>query len=225
LGLFAVVLSFYPSHRTAEAAGPGVTVLNTPLPVTGSVNATVTGTVGAQQSGLWNVGINGVPSVNASISNASVPVSGTVSVSSLPSVNLGGSVTVGNTSANPVLTRAVDNALQPFQITGTSLEFAFNPPVGKILVMEYLMVECIFTSAQTTAGTDFRLEAFAGGGYATYLFAPTLVDNIEIILSQPIHIYADNTGGGTEVRVFNGGSIPSGASCTTSISGHLVSPL
>jgi hypothetical protein len=127
LGLFAVVLSFYPSHHSAGApAGPGVTVLNTPLPVTGSVNAAVTGTVGAQQSGAWNVGINGTPSVNAAITNSSLPVSGTVAVSTLPNV------TVGNTSANPVVTRGADNpALQPFQVTGSSLEFDFNPPVGK----------------------------------------------------------------------------------------------
>jgi hypothetical protein len=46
----------------STAAGPDVTILNVPLPVTGSVNANIT--------------------------NASVPVSGTVSVSSLPSVHV-----------------------------------------------------------------------------------------------------------------------------------------
>jgi len=224
LGLFAFVLSSLPSHPAAAAGSAPVTVLNTsanPVPVTGNVDAAVTGTVSAQQSGVWNVGINGTPSVNAAITNSSLPVSGTVAVSTLPNV------TVGNTSANPLVTRASDNpALQPFQVTGSSLEFDFNPPIGKVLVMEYLMVECIFNnSPQTTPPTDIRLEAFANGAYAVYLFAAPLFGNNEFIVSQPIHIYADNTGGGTEVRVFNGGQIPAGATCGVSISGHLVTPL
>ena len=90
LGLFAIVVLSLPNHPAAAGNGAPVTVLNTPLPVQG--------TVAAQQSGAWNVGINNTPNVNANISNASVPVSGTVAVSSLPSVNLGGSVTVGNPS-------------------------------------------------------------------------------------------------------------------------------
>jgi hypothetical protein len=225
LGLSAIALSFYPSHLAV--AGPSVS-----------------GTVNAIQSGAWNVGINNTPNVNANISNASVPVTGTVAVSNTPNVNANitnGSlpvsgtvavsntpnVTVGNTSANPVVTLAADNpGLQPFQVSGSSLEFDFNPPVGKVLVMEYLMVECIFNnSPQTVPPTDIRLEAYANGAYAVYLFPAPLFGNNEFIVSQPIHIYADNTGGGTEVRVFNGGPIPAGATCGVSISGHLVAPL
>src|SRR5580658_7241934 len=67
-GLFAVVLSSLPTHPAAAAPGDApslpVKVTNTPLPVQGSVNAAVTGTAGATQSGAWNVGINGTPTVN-----------------------------------------------------------------------------------------------------------------------------------------------------------------
>jgi hypothetical protein len=56
-------LSLVP-HKAANAGGmTDVTVTNVPLPVT--------------QSGAWNVGINGTPSVNATIANQ-VPVTGTV---------------------------------------------------------------------------------------------------------------------------------------------------
>lgn len=61
-GLFAVVLSSLPNHPAAAAPNQAVTVVNTsanPVPVAGSVNATLTGTVNAAQSGTWNVGING----------------------------------------------------------------------------------------------------------------------------------------------------------------------
>jgi hypothetical protein len=46
LGLAAIALSFYSNHPASAAGGPTVTVTPLPLPVTGSVNAAVTGTVG-----------------------------------------------------------------------------------------------------------------------------------------------------------------------------------
>ena len=139
LGLFAIVLSLYPNYPAAAQTAPGipvkaaattkttaaaatdtisvpVKVVNTPLPVTGNVNASVNGTV------------------NANITNASVPVNGTVNanitntpsvnVSSLPAVQLAAGTTVGvtggtfslaNTSATPIFTRDVNSPTnQPF---------------------------------------------------------------------------------------------------------------
>lgn len=65
IGIVAVgsAISLVP-HKTANAGGmTAVTVTNPSLAVT--------------QSGPWNVGINGIPSVNATITNQ-VPVTGTV---------------------------------------------------------------------------------------------------------------------------------------------------
>ena len=65
IGIVAVgsAISLVP-HKAANAGGmTAVTVTNVPLPVT--------------QSGPWNVGIAGTPSVNANITNQ-VPVTGTV---------------------------------------------------------------------------------------------------------------------------------------------------
>jgi hypothetical protein len=229
LGLFAVVLSSLPSHPAVAAAGgpPPTTVIVTPnpLPVTGSVNAAVTGTVG----------ITGTPSVNAAITNASVPVTGTVAVSSLPSISLGGSVTVGNTSANPVITQAADNpALLPFQFSGSlsgavSLGISFGPPEGAILVMEYLMTECDFSSGpQSVSPIEILLEVdVTATGVVEYSFAPTLTrGNSEVVVSQPIHLYADNsTGGISGVSIVTAGTLPTGTTCSAAISGHLVRPL
>lgn len=63
----------------------------------------VSGTVSAQQSGAWNVGISGTPSVN---------------VTSLPAVNLAGgtSVNVANTAAAPLFfVNANDPGRIPYQ--------------------------------------------------------------------------------------------------------------
>jgi hypothetical protein len=237
LGLFAVVLSSLPSHPTAAAAGPAVTVLNTPLPVQGTVAAQQSGVwnVNAAQSGAWSVGINNTPGVNANITNGSIPVTGTVAVSSLPSVTLGGSVNVGNTSANPVITQAADNpALQPFQFAGSlsgalSLGISFGPPEGAVLVMEYLMAECDFSSGpQSVSPIEILLEVdVTATGVVEYAFAPTLTrGNSEVVVSQPIHIYADNTTGGIAgVSIVTAGTLPTGTTCSAAITGHLVRPL
>jgi hypothetical protein len=55
LGVVAVVLSSFPSHPAAAMGSAPVTVINTPLPVTGNVNAA--------QSGPWTVGVTGTPTV------------------------------------------------------------------------------------------------------------------------------------------------------------------
>src|SRR5260370_668311 len=97
-------------------AGLPVIVVNTPsqpVPVTGTVTGTVTGNVQAQQSGAWNVGITGTPSVN--IANSPTVLarqSGpwTVGISSTPTVQ------VASLLGNPVFIPDVSNAVQPFQV-------------------------------------------------------------------------------------------------------------
>ena len=80
LGMVALAALSIPSHESAQAAGAApVNVTNTPLPVQG--------TVSAAQSGAWNVGINGTPSVN---------------VATLPALEISGSVDV---SGGPVIVR------------------------------------------------------------------------------------------------------------------------
>jgi hypothetical protein len=117
-GLLAAILSSFPVHRVAAAVEPpaiNVDVVNTPsvnahvtntsLPVTGSVNAAVTGTVNAAQSGAWNVGISGTPSVNANITNAALDVSGTLTATIAP----GTSVSVTNQPGTTHLGQDVNN--------------------------------------------------------------------------------------------------------------------
>ena len=94
-GLLVIVSS---AQTNAGAAGSApVTVVNTPLPVQGTVsgNVAVTGTVNAVQSGPWSVGVTGnVPAVQSGSWNVGITGTPTVSVT-------GGSVS----SSLPTLTR------------------------------------------------------------------------------------------------------------------------
>ncbi len=92
LGIVAIALGLFSTHPAGAAGSAPVMVTNTPLPVQG--------TVGAAQSGAWNVGINGTPNVN---------------VAGLPAVQFNGTqpVTFSNAEANPIFTRDVDSAGRP----------------------------------------------------------------------------------------------------------------
>ena len=62
--LVAVVSVLTPASSFGQKSGPPaveVSVVNTPLPVTGSID--VSGPIAATQSGAWTVGISGTPTV------------------------------------------------------------------------------------------------------------------------------------------------------------------
>src|SRR5215831_20547904 len=78
LVVLAAVGSLMNSHQAAAQQGPptglAVNIVNPlPVPVTGST--TVSGTVGATQSGNWNVGILGTPAVTVANNTAASPFS------------------------------------------------------------------------------------------------------------------------------------------------------
>jgi hypothetical protein len=93
-----------------------------PVPTQAQGVTNVGGTIQAQQSGAWNVGLTGVPTVAATQNGAwNVGISGTptvnlapgtsVGISGTPSISLasGANVGINNTAANPVLVRNVDS--------------------------------------------------------------------------------------------------------------------
>lgn len=163
LGVLAFAMSLVPQKTAtgAAAAGPLVTVTNFPATLTGAA-------------------------VPASITNSSpINVAGTVTVSSLPSVALGGAVTVGNPATNPVQTRDTDNQVrQPFQTTCvtpptlTSVATCdTNPtPADEYVVIEMASVQAFsdpnnallwVTLTSTTAGnaTNVWLNAVQQAGF------------------------------------------------------------
>jgi len=67
-GTLGFVMSRVPQKNATGAGGAPVNIVSPlPLPMTGNVNATVNGTVAALQSGNWNVGITGTPTVKCTL--------------------------------------------------------------------------------------------------------------------------------------------------------------
>ncbi len=115
-GLLTAVLSIFSSKPVVAGGAAPVSVVNTPLPVQGTVNAA--------QSGAWNVGIAGTPTVN-----------------------------VGNTTSSPVPTKDQYNLALATPVSFTA-SFTMDPnifggessvytvPDNKRLVIQYVSMQC-----------------------------------------------------------------------------------
>lgn len=133
-------------------------------------------------------------------------------------------VQVSNTSANPVPTVATDNpALQPlgnFQFTTAGPPYFTLPvPVGKTLALEEFGVDCVF-STDPVVQTSIILNVQNSSIATVYYFVPTVLGN-ELIVTQPVHIYAD---AGSYLQITTGNNLTGypGLSCSASFSGHYV---
>jgi len=149
-GLVAVVLSSIPNKGAAASGSAPVTVVNTPLPVQGTVDVSQNGSwnVAASQNGVWSVGVNNTP-------NVSVTNTPTVDAQQMGSWNVG---ITGNTSENPLFTQDVDQpGRHPYRDscgqaipTGTISAQCFlaTVPAGKELVVEMVSISTFTNGAQ-----------------------------------------------------------------------------
>jgi hypothetical protein len=133
-------------------------------------------------------------------------------------------VQVANTKANPVPTVATDNpALQPlgnFQFTEAGGPyFTLTVPAGKTLVLEEFGVDCVF-STDPLVQTQIILNVQNSTIATVYYFVPTVLGN-ELIVTQPVHIYADP---GSYLQITTGNNLTGypGLGCSASFSGHYV---
>lgn len=199
-----------PSGLAVSVAGP------LPLPISGSTS--VSGTVSAQQSGVWNVGITGAPSVNV----ANTPTIGLAS---------GASVTINNPGASPVLIRDVDAVSTPVQqqASRTLGPFAsedtfaiFTVPSGKRLIIEYASLFCSLPAGQMIAGS---IQTTASGTAAQHAMtaSPTSAGLIPFTgVGLLVRLQADSA---TVVNFGIERSDSAGfARCSESFSGVLVNP-
>ena len=219
-GLVTVALGFLTSNpRPAQAApiAAPVIVTNTPLPIQGSVTA--------------------------SISNASVPVSGTVAVSSLPPVTLSGTspVSFSNTPTTPIYADADRPARNGFGAQ------CFSPPVDSsgqtgctiatIPAGREVVIETITCHIAVGTGRPPQMQLNApslqlggGGGpfYVSYYLQPTRIygDSSSEVwrFASPLRIYAFAAPAGSVdigVNLQSGTStVPQGFNCA--IGGYMV---
>src|SRR6266567_3823938 len=216
-GILTVALSLVPSKPAGAAGSAPVTVTNTPLPVQG--------TVGAAQSGAWNVGINGTPSVT---------------VAGLPAVQFNGTqpVTFSNAEANPIFTRDVDSAVRhpivrfvcsdvgtPGSNCGSSPNF-FTVPSGARLVIEQVDSTCTQYSGTNVTGVGIKIQAdtpISGPEHSVPLpFHGNSSDALILNFSQLTRIYAEPETTVSARLIGSFVSPGSGAICQLTVSGYLV---
>ena len=205
--------------------GRGASGTSAPTTQTQNVNVVNTPSVSAQQSGTWNVGINGTPTVTVS----NFPATTNVGIDSQAN-------TVKIDTTNPLPVRDVDNpALQPFQQEFDNLFIAngsygvqqtFPVPAGKRLIMEEVSLQCgvpigdvpwvaIFAdihSPNGLVGTQINLQ---------FPKLRSLANGDTFASTVPVIAYAD---GGTDVIVTLGNQSGNGTAgvCSISIVGHFV---
>ena len=132
-----------------------VTIVNTPLPVTGSVTASVTGNVNAAVTGDVNANVSGTVGL---ASGAAVQIAGTADV------------VITNTDAAPVPVFNAHDAREVFQrrITltiepgSTQTQVGFDVPEGKRLVIEH-----VSSRVQGPAGERYIAQ------FLTQVFGPS----------------------------------------------------
>jgi len=205
------VLSVPNTGHSAPAPDKDVRVINSPTEavptiaqgttnVAGAVSVTNTPTVNAQQSGAWNVGLTGSPTVQ-----------------------------VGNTAGNPVLVRDVDRpTAQPFEqqveVTipdgGGGENGFFSVPLGKLLVIEQVSARGNAPSGQRL---NFSILSHTLPDLTQRFHYLARVQDEDspttfFVQSQQVRIYADASA---SVRIDRNGSTGM-ATATFVVTGHLI---
>ena len=161
-GALGFMMSLVP-QKNATGAGAA------PVNIVSSIPLTVTGTVAAQQSGTWNVGINGTPTV-------SLASGATVNVGNVSSPVPVQSVKQSAANFKTLLFNGTGTAYQEVLADGTLSPSAFAIPAGEQFVITDIdwVAFCSFASSCSVSAGDpvlFSLgEAFSSlGTYAVLL--------------------------------------------------------
>jgi hypothetical protein len=199
LSVLAVIGTIMNSRQVSAQGGPTVTIGSPiPLPVTGST--TVSGTVAATQSGVWNVGINGTPNVH-----------------------------VTNPATAPVLFLNVnDPGRIPYQaaqecVTGVaSCEASFQSvPSNRRLVVQHVSIATFFSVAQPSVSVRLDIITAPLVHRVVSQFPATLTaGNSEAVVDQQVLAYVD-AGQSPDVMVFQGAGT-SVASGIVNVTGYLL---
>jgi len=169
----AVIGSLMNSRQSVVqgAGGPTVTIDSSqlPLPVKGS--ATVSGMVAATQSGPWNIGISGTPTINAQQSGTwNVGLTGTpgVNIANSPSFTLAAGATVSAHNLDDVGRIPYESSIDQKGVCGASscaVTFPFVPPNHR-LVMQHIAWSLNFTATPTSVTAFVSGNNIDFGGFS-----------------------------------------------------------
>ncbi len=213
VSVLGIALSL-PTSEPAIAAGPDVTVANTPLPVQGTVGVNnfpatqpVSGTVNvgnfpATQPVSGSVGITGTPNVNVT----NFPATQAVTVGNFPATQ---TVNVANGAAAPVQVADVERMARiPYMSSvhvvcaaGPAACFFFfaSPPSGTRLVAEHLSGYFQISSAATAPVVGYVEDSAPNFTMFTAFTAPLagldLGGHTQAAFSQSARFYVDGGDG------------------------------
>jgi hypothetical protein len=187
VGLMAAALSSIQSHPASAAGSAPVTVVNTPLPVQGTV-------------GVNNFPSNQAVSGTVAISNfpSNQTVSGTVNVGNFPSTL---PVSFTNASTSPLYIRDVDGAAHnrytynnscnvPTDGSVNGCNVQFTVPSGFELVVETVTVEAGLNPGEKGIGRMIVNATLSQAFGADFILSPVL-NNGAFASTQLLRAYAD----------------------------------
>jgi hypothetical protein len=219
LGLFllAAMAGPRPTHSSGSEA---VRVVNTPLPVQGTVGVN---NFPANQAVSGTIGVNNFPATQA--------VSGTVNVGNFPSAQ---QVSFSNTGTTPLYIRDVDNpAHTPFLGTlfclvpagSVSCDASFSVPSGSELVIESVSARADLASGERAV---VELNVTTNGVTSLFIEIPLTFQITSsgidtYTANQPVRLYAD-PGTSPALHAFLSGTSSTGVeNFRITVSGYLVS--
>ena len=233
--LAAVVSSSLSNNTKATQTAP-VLVTNSgaaqAIPMAAQGTTTVAGTVSAAQSGAWDVGIAGMPTVNlASGSTVGISVTPTVSLASGSAIALNGSVTVGNPVTSPVLVRDLDEPARNSFVAGLSCSMVDGNSIcqgGKVFVpaLKEFVAETVTAVVQVPTGDPVLVSISINGDVTRYYLPLKLAttnngSDIYTVESPAIRFYVD-AGSSIEVDMNTLSTSTGMRSVSATIAGHTV---
>jgi hypothetical protein len=177
--------------------------------VDASGNLQVGGTVGAQQSGTWNVGFVGIPKVGIFAGSNTVKVDSTVPISV--------------TSADDPGREAFEHeATMAFSDGDTKAIASFDIPTGTRMVITYISGELRLPSGEQAYGIG--VESVVNDSGAPHFVVPTITASTATLdvfdFAQETQFYADPS---SPVALVASRSAPSGnGSVVLTVSGYLI---
>lgn len=150
-----VGLAMQQAQSATSGAAP--VSIQSPLPLP------VAGTVAATQSGTWNVGIAGTPSIN-----------------------------VANPASSPALVRNVDNSSRTFVTLELVDGQSYTVPDGKILILEQVLGSSQTFLSGSTFLLSYSGDLASGTNHNRwdlFLTPPSCLGNA-CSMAQPLHVYA-----------------------------------
>lgn len=235
LAVIGSVVSLVPQKNAAAVGGAPVTIMNTAtnaVPVTGTVNATVSGTVG----------VNNFPATqNVNISNPSIPVS--AQQSGDWNVGLAGTPTVQFANTTPLLVKNLDEpGREPYQQTvqipeansgcpGSPCDSTFTfpaVPANKRLVIQHVSANLILFSGSfpfsATLGPTGPGNPLPLGGHQLLLTLQGSGQGFDFwITSQQVTFYVDPLQQPTIDVTSDPAHTPQSVAINATITGYLVS--